>query len=74
MTALLRTPTSVLNHASDATSIMEGSGVDLFTSGSIETTGEMTTGNGVQMFTTSCVTAGSSDATGDKVELFTTSC
>ena len=74
MTSLLRTPQAIQNYASDDTSIMEGVGVELFTTSCIETAGEITTGNGVGLFTTSCVEAPRDMTAGNGVQLFTTSC
>ena len=72
MTSPLRTPQIIQNYASDDTSIMEGVGVDLFTTSCIETSGDMTIGDGVDLFTTSCVEAPRDIKTGNGVQLFTT--
>jgi hypothetical protein len=58
----------------DETSIMNGAGTEMFTTGLALNTTDMMAGDGVDMFTTSCITSESSAGGGDKVEMFTTSC
>ncbi len=60
----------------DETSILDGAGVDTFTSGSVSVGSQMLMGDAVEMFTTSCVEAPQtlSAAAGEGVQMFTTSC
>ncbi len=60
----------------DETSILDGAGVDTFTSGSVSVGSQMLTGDAVEMFTTSCIEAPQSlsASAGEGVQMFTTSC
>jgi hypothetical protein len=74
MTALafVTTPDFIAT-ASDATSVETGTGVEMFSSGSMPTSSDMMSGDGLEMFTTSAISTTTSAQSGDKVELFTTS-
>ncbi len=56
--------------------LMEGVGVEMFTSGSAPRTTDMMSGDCVDLFTTSCVSAPESlsVSAGEGVQMFTTSC
>lgn len=58
----------------DGDSLLEGGGLDLFTSGSVPSSLDVMSGEGLEMFTTSCAPAIGDAVSGDYVGLFTTSC
>ena len=66
--AIEMTPT-----ADDTSSIDTGSGVEMFSSGSIVAGTDMMAGDAVEMFTTSILSTTSDVASGDRTEMFTTS-
>lgn len=75
MTKLAYTP-APRAFAADDSSIMQGAGTGMFTSGSAPAGSQMMTGDAVDMFTTSCIDAPQSLSAeaGEGVEMFTTSC
>lgn len=78
MTVLAHTQfTTNSRFAEDENAMMNGAGLEMFTSGSAPRSADMMAGGGVELYTTSCTPASSSQMSltdGDGVHMFTTSC
>ena len=73
MSALAYTVSTAPLHTAE-TNILDGAGVELFTTSCGPVTGDMTSGAGLDLFTTSCGPTQGDAISGGGVEMFTTSC